>query len=222
MKGSGLAQGPLPRGLTEDLIPTEPRRRKPESIGGDKVAEEAWFCSESSYWSDKRASVQVEVDLPQTQTGWSKALQNFEGYLVGAMRRRAVEVREKHLTEEERLAFQGAKAVEVKNFVAARAFEALPENIKPNKEQAIGMRWILTWKQKEDGTVKAKARAVLLGYQDPSYEHRQTTAPVMSRQARQMLLQQAARRKWTVFKGDVSGAFLQGRDYPGILHCILL
>ena len=185
----------------------------------DKVAEEAWFCSESSYWSDKRASVQVEVDLPQTQSGWSKALQNFEGYLVSAMRRRAVEVREKHLTEEERLAFQGAKAVEVKNFVAARAFEALPENIKPNKEQAIGMRWILTWKQKEDGTVKAKARAVLLGYQDPSYEHRQTTAPVMSRQARQMLLQQAARRKWTVFKGDVSGAFLQGRDYPGILHC---
>ena len=42
----------------------------------------------------------------------------------------------------------------------------------------------------------------------------------MSRQVRQMLLQQAARRNWTVFKGDVSGAFLQGRDYPGVLHCI--
>ena len=82
------------------------------------------------------------------------------------------------------------------------------------------MRWILTWKQKEDGTRKVKARAVLLGYLDPSYEHRSTTAPVMSRQSRQLLLAQAARRNWTVFKGDVSGAFLQGREYPDVLHCV--
>ena len=82
------------------------------------------------------------------------------------------------------------------------------------------MRWILTWKYREDGSKKAKARAVLLGYQDPAYEHRSTTAPVMSRQSRQMLLQQAANRRWTVFKGDVSGAFLQGREYPDVLHCI--
>ena len=116
--------------------------------------------------------------------------------------------------------FGEAKAVEVRNFIAAKAFEILPEHLKPNYQQAIGMRWILTWKQKEDGSRKAKARAVLLGYQDPAYEHRATTAPVMSRQSRQMLLQQAARRQWTVFKGDVSGAFLQGREYPEVLHCI--
>ncbi|OLP91564.1 hypothetical protein AK812_SmicGene26719 [Symbiodinium microadriaticum] len=120
----------------------------------DKVPEEAWYCSEQAYWSDSTAGVQVEVDLPHTTSGWNKALQNFEGYLVGAMRRRAVEVREKQLSEEEKLAFQGAKAVEVKNFVAARAFEVLPEHL---------------------------------------------------RQVRQMLLQQAARRNWTVFKGQLRG-----------------
>ena len=217
------------RGPATRAISSRPARR-PHPYGSfakeageqwwDKVPEEAWYCSEQAYWSASTAGVQVEVDLPHTTSGWNKALQNFEGYLVGAMRRRAVEVREKQLSEEEKLAFQGAKAVEVKNFVAARAFEVLPEHLRPSRSQAIGMRWILTWKQKEDGTMKAKARAVLLGYQDPSYEHRQTTAPVMSRQVRQMLLQQAARRNWTVFKGDVSGAFLQGRDYPGLLHCI--
>ena len=82
------------------------------------------------------------------------------------------------------------------------------------------MRWILTWKTREDGTKKAKARAVLLGYQDPAYEHRATTAPVMTRQTRQLLLQLAANRGWQVQKGDVSGAFLQGREYPGTLFCV--
>ena len=81
------------------------------------------------------------------------------------------------------------------------------------------MQWILTWKLKDDGTHKAKARAVLFGYQDPGYEHRSTTAPVMTRQTRQLLLQIAANRHWSVYKGDVSGAFLQGRDYPDRLLC---
>ena len=82
------------------------------------------------------------------------------------------------------------------------------------------MRWVLTWKVRDDGTTKAKARAVLLGYQDPSYEHRATTAPVMTRQTRRLVLQMAAQRRWKVFKGDVTGAFLQGRSYPDDLYCI--
>ena len=39
---------------------------------------------------------------------------------------------------------------------------------------------------KDDGTYKAKARAILIlnGYQDPGYEHRATTTQVMTRQTR--------------------------------------
>ena len=81
------------------------------------------------------------------------------------------------------------------------------------------MRWILTWKKTDEGGRKAKARAILKGYQDPGYEFRATTTPVMTRQTRQILLQMAAWRKWRVKKGDVSGAFLQGREYPGELFC---
>ena len=55
---------------------------------------------------------------------------------------------------------------------------------------------------------------------DPNYEYRSTTTPVMTRQTRQLLLQMAAWRKWKVKKGDVSGAFLQGREYPNELYCI--
>ena len=35
-----------------------------------------------------------------------------------------------------------------------------------------------------------------------------------------MLLQLALNHQWSVYKGDVSGAFLQGREYPETLFCI--
>ena len=145
---------------------------------------------------------------------------NFEGFFVGALKRKAVEVCERKLSPEDRAKFQEAKAIEVKNFIAAKAFQSLPSHLQPSASQAVGMRWILTWKTREDGSRKAKARAVLLGYQDPAYEHRSTTSPVMTRQTRQMFLQYAAWKRWTMKKGDVSGAFLQGREYPDLLHCI--
>ncbi|OLQ00874.1 Copia protein [Symbiodinium microadriaticum] len=184
------------------------------------VSEQAWPDVPAAYWSDQQAAVEVEVAIPETQRGILRMTRNFEGYFVGQMKRKAVEVSERRLSPEEQAEFRGAKQVEVKNFLSADAFEALPKHLQPSCDQAVGMRWVLTWKLKDDGTRKAKARAVLLGYQDPCYEHRSTTAPVMTRQSRQMLLQMAAWKRWRVRKGDVSGAFLQGREYPDTLYCI--
>ena len=180
----------------------------------------SWCTEGSAFWNDELAAVAVELELPESNRGLEKFLRNSESFFVGAMKRKAVEVCERRLTPSEKEEFRSAKATEVKNFIAAEAFEQLPPEIRPSKEQAVNMRWILTWKWKDDGSRKAKARAVLLGYQDPSYEHRDTTAPVMSRQTRQCLLQLAACRKWEVMKGDVSGVFLQGRKYPDELFCV--
>ena len=184
------------------------------------VPETSWNSEGTPYWSDEMAAVAVEVEIPESNRGMEKFLRNSESYFVGAMKRKAVEVCERKLTPAEKEEFRSAKAVEVKNFIAAEAFEQLPPEVRPSKEQAINMRWVLTWKRKDDGSRKAKARAVLLGYQDPCYEHRDTTAPVMSRQTRQCMLQLAACCNWEVMKGDVSGAFLQGRAYPDELFCI--
>ena len=181
---------------------------------------EALWCQDSPHWSSREAAVEVHIEMPDSRRGWDLASRDLSTYFLNNLKKRAVEVSEKRLTEEERELFKGAKATEIKNFIAAKAFEVLPTSIRPSREQAVGMRWILTWKQKEDGSVKPKARAVLLGYQDPSYEHRSTTAPVMTRQTRQFLLQIAATHQWRVAKGDVSGAFLQGREYPDKLYCI--
>ena len=70
-------------------------------------------------------------------------------YFTAAMRKRAVELNEKKMDAETRAQLEGAKGIEVKNFIAAKA---------------IGMRWILIWKVKDDGSCKPKARAILLGY----------------------------------------------------------
>ena len=184
------------------------------------VPETKWPEQQTSFWNDKAAAVEVEFSFPQSQRGRDRAFQDLGAYFVGSMRRRAVELSERRMTAEEREAFQGAKAIEVKNFVASKAFEILPDHLKPDKAQAIGMRWILTWKLREDGSRKPKARAVLLGYQDGGYEHRATTSPVMTRTTRQALLQLSAWKRWKVQKGDATGAFLQSRQYPDDLFCI--
>ena len=100
--------------------------------------------------------------MPGNRAGAERAINDLPAFFTNSFKRRAsIEVSEKHLSPEEK---------EINNFIAAKAFEALPENLKPSTTQAIRMRWILTWKYKQDGTKKAKARAVLLGYQDPCYE----------------------------------------------------
>ncbi|CAE7691047.1 RE1 [Symbiodinium sp. CCMP2592] len=176
----------------------------------EKVPQTAWMAEHTSYWAEDSAAVEVAIPLPESRRGMELASRDLHSYFVGAFKKRAVEVSEKRLSPEDREKFQGAKGVEVKNFIAAKAFEALPEGMRPSRDQAVGMRWILTWKVREDGSLKPKARAVLLGYQDPGYEHRATTAPVMTRQTRQLMLQLAANKGWRLMKGDVSGAFLQG------------
>lgn len=57
----------------------------------------------------------------------------------------SMEVNEKHLTKEELAEFQNAKAIEVTIFLAAKAFEALPPDLKPDMGQVVKMRWVLTW-----------------------------------------------------------------------------
>ncbi|CAE7348582.1 RE1 [Symbiodinium sp. KB8] len=176
--------------------PSRPARRAPRGHpyqqapeAGDwtsVVHESAWVTEPTDYWLDANASVALEIEVPQTTRGINAFTRDLPTYFTAALRRQAMEVSEKRLTPAEKELFREAKAVEVKNFLAAQAF----------------------------------ARAVLLGYQDPSYEHRSTTAPVMTRQTRQFMLQLAANRRWTVQKGDVSGAFLQGREYPDTLYCI--
>ena len=243
-RGKRAAVGPFPDDTPMEWQPEAsepssssraPRSRSPRNRPGapddNLLAASPWWTTdhvqamlattECSFWCDEMAAISVEVDLPCTRSGSERALHDLSGYLAYNLKRRtAVEVNERYLTPEEKEQFRSAKSVEVNNFIAAKAFETLPESMRPSKDQAVKMRWILTWKTKDDGSRKAKARAVLLGYQDPSYEKRATHSPTTTRQTRQIQLQLAASLKFTIRKGDVTGAFLQSRPYPDELLCI--
>ena len=191
----------------------EPRRERSRSPLGNDSREEMALYAES-FWSNEDSYVVVEVALPESRHGWMNATKNFENYLVNNLKRKNIEVHERRMDSETRAKFQGAKGAEM------RTLQALPAHLQPPKEMAMRMRWILTWKSDNGGGAVPKARAVILGYQDPYYEHRVTYAPTTTRHTRQLMLQYAASQRWHSWKGDVSAAFLQGRPCAEDLFCI--
>ena len=211
---AGSAQaGPASEGRGRSRSPARsaPRGRQ-EANMGEQVA-----CS---FWSEETAAVSIEVKMPGTRHGWKDASRNLMGYLANAIKKKSIEVHERHMDLETRQRFHGAKMIEVKKFLGAKALEALPPELQPPPSQAMRMRWILSWKTDHAGQTGPKARAVVLGYMDPEYEHRISYAPTTTRHTRQLMLQLAACRGWHTWKGDVSAAFLQGRECPHDLYCI--
>lgn len=180
------------------------------------LVHESYFTEEAGNPDLQDMVYTIELEMPTSKACTTRAIN--EAFFVGAMKRKAIELSERKMTPEERKQFDLAKGVEVTNFLSARAFEALPPDKRVRREDAVHMRWILTWKLKEDGAKKAKARAVLQGYQDPKYEERATHSPTTTRQTRQMQLQIAASLGFKTKKGDVTGAFLQSR--PAHLHSL--
>jgi hypothetical protein len=201
------------------------RRESGEDAGMvHERVEEAWWTQipeetfgESKgehFWDEPRASVEISISMPETKRGMTRVVDDLGGYFVNQLKRRAVEVSEKRLTPKELEQFREAKHKEVTNYIAAQAFEAVPPELRPTKDQAVGMRWILTWKQTDEGGYKAKARAILKGYQDPRYEYRATTTPVMTRLTRQLLLQVAAWKTLGGEKGRRVGGFPPREGVP--------
>ncbi|CAE7735651.1 unnamed protein product, partial [Symbiodinium sp. KB8] len=156
------------------------------------VREESWSSFDSTYWRDPHAAVEVGIDLPEPGRAWNKATQNLRSYFVGAMKRQAVEVSEKRLTPDEREAFRQAKMVEVRNFIAAGAFETLPSHLRPTREQAIGMRWVLTWKTR---TI-TKLRKACYGLVDAPLEWYKTVSDFLAELGLERLWSDACTWVW--------------------------
>ena len=175
----------------------------------------------SQHLQDELACISIDIDLPTGKAAKNPAwLRDPEAFMLKQIKKNHVEVSERRMTPEEHAAFKEAKGIEVKNFILAKAFEKLPESFKPDPSQVMHMRWVLTWKvNPETQQRKPKARAVILGYMDPQYERRPTYSPTVSRTSKQLFLQLAASCGFHVAKGDVSGAFLQGREFQRQVLC---
>ena len=178
----------------------------------------------TAYYSQEEhcKAFEIELDIPESKRGMKKFLENPEAYMANQIKRRQVEVRERTLSPSEAIEFTKAKDTEVRNFIAAECFQRAKEKF-PEENNIVGMRWLLTWKYdekyKDQGGRKAKARAIVLGYQDPRYEERKTSAPTPSKAGRQLFFQFCAWQKMRLAKGDISGAFLQGQELSEELWC---
>ena len=215
---------PSRHGVPPDLRASSSQTRPLPREGSwvDLVPQSFWAETSTPQWEQAYQAVELSCELPTSKNKLEQFMRDPMQFMVSSLKERAVEVSERRMDAAEKKSFEQAKHTEVKKFLAAKAMEALPSHLRPNRAQALRMRWVLTYKLQEDGSRTPKARAVILGFLDPDYANRPTFAPTMTRASRQLLLQHAAWKKLTVWKGDVSGAFLQGREYSRDLQILPL
>ena len=112
----------------------EPSHTERPAAWWNTIRQEKWPEHKANFWNVKAAAVELEFSLPSSERGRDKAWRDLGAFFIGSMKRRAVELSERRMTPEEITAFQCAKGTEVKNFVASKAFEILPDHLKPDRE----------------------------------------------------------------------------------------
>ena len=170
------------------------------------------------YTHDQEKPIAVfEFPPLETEHEWNSMLRRPACFAAVNLRKKRVEVNVRRATDQEKKLIEAAKALEVKEFIAERCVELLRdkelEGILPG--DIMKMRFVVTWKadpQSVNGK-RAKARLVVLGFQDPNLGKELTLAPTMAKRSRTMFLQSAVQRQWKVWKADVKAAFLQGREF---------
>ena len=132
--------------------------------------------------------------------------------LASTERKKRVEVRLKDCSAEEMALFRKAKDKEVGAWLDHRTVRKVAGGTLDDS-QLMRCRWILTWKppEKEGLPRRAKARLVVLGFEDPNIQDIPNDAPTLSKDARQLILQKVVSNKWKLVNFDVSTAFLQGK-----------
>ena len=144
----------------------------------------------------------IEVPLPRKDSDWKRMRRDPTAWMVKAMRKQ--EVSYGKLAQEERTKFDAAKEAEVSQWIREAAARRVEGSIPP--ERIMRMRWVLTYKEKGS----AKARIVVVGFEDPDLETLVSSSPTMSRRTRQLVYQLGVMKGWRSMKADVKAAFLQG------------
>eukprot|EP00439_Symbiodinium_sp_Y106_P054612 s3577_g7.t1 len=144
---------------------------------------------------------------------WAKEVAPEHLTLLASVGKRArAEVHVKDLTRAEQLLFDEAKAKELQCWIQTSAIKSILRR-HLNPEQILKSRWILTWKNPEPGETqrRAKARLVVLGYQDPKLTEVVRDAPTLSKEGRALVLQTIASSRVELSSFDIKTAFLRGK-----------
>ena len=170
-----------------------------ELIGAAETVDPAMALDEAFSWA-----CQVEVALPEDRKNLKQFIQNSEKWVSKKLKKGA-ELKWAQIPKDRYPDFEKAKEKEIGNWLKQQAIKLVERDVPKNR--VLRMRWIFTIKHDNS----AKARLVIIGYEDPDLEKLQKSSPTMSRRSRSLFLTACALFGWTVLKGDVKGAFLQGR-----------
>ena len=154
--------------------------------------------------------------MEEVQKCLGKTYGEQEILLASAAKRQKAEVKEKDLSPEERKMFLEAMNKEIDSWLATDTIRKILRSQIP-EGQLLRSRWVLTWKhldekdQQETGlTKKAKARLVILGYEDPQIDSLPRDSPTLGRDSRMLALQCISSHRRGVKSFDIKTAFLRG------------
>ena len=193
-------QIPVPEGESDDMEFGDDI----EPTGDERVLS----CGSEVCW-------EIEISPPE---GWNLPRELDEDMICLASegRKKRVEVKLRDLTVKEQQRFAAAKHKEVGAWLSHRTVRKVAKGRIPEKN-IMRCRWIYTWKSAEpeseataDGR-KAKARLVVLGFEDPDLDKVPNDAPTLSKDGRQLLLQKVCSNRWRLCSFDISTAFLHGK-----------
>ena len=129
-------------------------------------------------------------------------------------RKKRVEVSLKECGEADQLRFADAKDKEVKAWLHHKTVQKVAKGRIPD-HAVMRCRRLLTWKgatgDEPPGELalngkKAKARLVIIGYEDPDISTLKNDSPTLTKDGRQTVLQQVSSHKWPLISFDVSTA----------------
>ena len=159
---------------------------------------------------------EIFLTLDDFQKCLGKTYEYQEAYLASQAKRQKIEVKTRELNQEDKDLFNKAKDKELESWLATDTVRRILRSQVP-EGQLLRSRWVLTWKplddieQKETGmSRKAKARLVILGYEDPLIDSLPRDSPTLGRDSRMLALQCIASHRWTARSFDIKTAFLRG------------
>eukprot|EP00435_Cladocopium_sp_Y103_P028612 s1421_g7.t1 len=193
--------------LTDQVVPTPPHMPGAPSSSmmmPDTLPEENQGFECSVFFT--------EEDLTELQS----APDSFVTLAAAAAKRQRVEVKMKDLNAQQVQEFQQAKDKEIDQWIATETVKSILRHKIPEKN-ILRCRWVLTWKDldpidaaKEGKDKKAKARLVILGYEDPDLTDIPRDSPTLQKETRALILQLCASRKHVIRSFDIKTAFLRG------------
>ena len=164
---------------------------------------------------DECFSLQIELSENDIHKWYQAEKPEALVHVASVAKRSRSEVQIKSLNLEDHFLFEKAKDAELNCWLQTSALKPILRR-HLNPDQILRSRWVLTWKPLEDAPPegphrKAKARLVVLGFQDPRLTEVVRDAPTSTREGRHSVLQAIASYQWVLSSFDIKTAFLRGK-----------